>query len=264
MDYHPWKNRKRDHIKIWGSCNGIILLTTFRAEYIYLWNPYTGECKKIRQVDKNSLPVTHNSMYSIGYNAIAADYQIIHISTSDYSHAKVEVYSLKNPSWRRIQDIPYSISSTMEKFVNGALHWLATRLQTRQIVIIAYVLETEKFIEVPLPDSIDVNPVDLFVFENGTLDAYLCTIIHYKNAAKQQQTKVWIMKDGVTESWMELFHLDGNLLPICCIREGAEIVLHNYQQYFIYDTNDKSLRGGKEISSHMKTTYIESIVTLPI
>ncbi|PIA54741.1 hypothetical protein AQUCO_00900963v1 [Aquilegia coerulea] len=273
-------------IQFWGSCNGLLLVTTRHHKDdadlldMYLWNPCTREVVKIPFTETSPKhKADHKIAFGLGYNEVAKDYEILRVLSysGEVYYSEVEVFSLRTKSWRRIKDIPYILRfiSYMVKqgeLVNGALHWPAyhcSKPWNNPVLVIAYDFKDEKFREVPLPEY---DNTDLIGIHVAALDEYLCVSFQYKNCAE-----AWIMTEYVwKDSWKKLYniteastvcHIDSeHLKPICFMKERSEILLCDHMSLYVYDTKDQSVRG-LVVESHPErvyqaTTYTESIVPL--
>uniref|UniRef100_A0A5B7CBH7 F-box associated beta-propeller type 1 domain-containing protein n=1 Tax=Davidia involucrata TaxID=16924 RepID=A0A5B7CBH7_DAVIN len=86
------------------------------------------------------------------------DYKVVSgpLSVGASDGIRFDLFSLKHNSWRSTQHLGHSISfpAVVGAFLNGALHWLATRgLGSDKVnVIISFDLAEEVFREMPQPD----------------------------------------------------------------------------------------------------------------
>ncbi|KAF5189638.1 F-box protein cpr1 [Thalictrum thalictroides] len=235
----------------------------------YLWNPYTSVYKFLYGLgDLQSDDYVYG--FGFGYKTISQDYEIVRISCWKYDHhTQVEIYSVKRCSWRRIQDIPYRIFPLYNKakLVNGVLHWVAKQYLTQNRVVLGYDINSEKLKEVPLPDCVDAN---FFVM---TMDEYLGVTC----LADTKFIVAWIMVDyGVRESWMKLYVINTEdipcsvnafgLLPLCFMKNGAEILLSDLSCLYSYDTVSQDFKEFKIDNlpdcAFDATIYTESTVKL--
>ncbi|KAF9593293.1 hypothetical protein IFM89_021049 [Coptis chinensis] len=213
---------------------------------MYLWNTYTREYKRIP--NSNSSTKNVRAAFGFGYNDTTKDYQVVRIVSfcDENCHSEVEVYSLGENLWRRIEDIPYKISEekVTGKLVSGAVHWIATRsnksLRSPRIGI-AYDIKGEKFREVPLPSPLPgYESACLLNINITTLEGCLCVLLHYSGFVHG-----WIMEDyGNWGSWSLLFHIgarapyrfniDTDVLAPLSFRVGA-ILLSDQNHLYLYD-----------------------------
>ncbi|KAK4365019.1 hypothetical protein RND71_016377 [Anisodus tanguticus] len=66
-------------------------------------------------------------VYGFGYDELHDDYKILRMYTATSHDLKVELYSLKNDSWRRVDDFPAGRRQCgLAKLLNGKLHWVSS------------------------------------------------------------------------------------------------------------------------------------------
>ncbi|XP_059650158.1 F-box/kelch-repeat protein At3g23880-like [Cornus florida] len=173
-------------IRFFGSCDGLILFSTFPSNTLYLLNPSTRELNKIPSSPfRNRETVS----YGFGYDASARDYKIVELSwSSERNKSNVSVYALKINYWRIVHDFPYTIKfRNRGKLFNGALHWL-TYDDDNMSKIVAFHLANDKFQDFFLPDY-ETPPHSIEVVKGC-----LCIITVTR--------ELWVMKVyGKRESW---------------------------------------------------------------
>ncbi|KAL5702071.1 hypothetical protein ACHQM5_027334 [Ranunculus cassubicifolius] len=257
---------------VWGSCDGLLCVTLKVTGCVVLWNPSTREYKK--------LPVAlHNyeegkRRYGIGYNPSSMDYEVVRIAQYCYSDSSsVQIYSLRNNSWRRSRGISYILyHSKSGVIIDGKLHLLATHGLKRYSCIIAYDYRDEKFQEVPLPEfegAPDMRSIT-------TLDGKLFLFLDYFSEYKGWVTKEgWVMKDyGSRRSWSKLFRIEAGgfgqipVDPLFNTRQG-DIVMRFGNSIVLYDPRDNNLSNVKMVvdvkgGGFGANMYTESLVSLGI
>jgi len=118
------KNSSRNSL-VRGSVNELICLLNDSKE-LFLWNPTVRKFRKLPDFKTKVGDVVH-FLYGFRYDEIHDDYKVVSICTNighQHDFQEVNIYSLKNDSWRRIyypQNETRLISSG--KFVNVKLHW---------------------------------------------------------------------------------------------------------------------------------------------
>lgn len=114
----------------------------------------------------------------------------------------VNVYMLKRNTWRRVKNSPYDHSVKCPAsgiFLNGSLHWLASKVSDHSFTIAAFDLTTEEFLEVALPSGVD--NYNLLLHELAVVGECLCLIY----CTIYGHNDVWVMKKyGVEESWTKI------------------------------------------------------------
>ncbi|MCD7472146.1 hypothetical protein HAX54_013142 [Datura stramonium] len=106
----------KNHFMIVGSVNGLICLA-FGAHRFLIWNPSIRKFKKVA-----SLEIASGShIAGFGYDELYDDYKLVSI----FCGVKVEIYSLKRNSWRKIDDFQVGeVKSRLPTLVNSKLHWV--------------------------------------------------------------------------------------------------------------------------------------------
>ncbi|XP_050238923.1 F-box protein CPR1-like [Mercurialis annua] len=241
---------------VFGSCNGVVAI--YNKQGITLWNPSTNKFKSF------PLWVVDILFDGFGYDPVSDDYKVIMV-TKLYSEdfLRVMIYSVKNNSLRRIQDLhspePNSCRDNYEYsgvLVGSFLHWIAHPRDEGSSFynfILAFDLSGETFHEVPLPLPLpkDTRDGDRKVL-NMVSELGGCLSMSY---CFQGYVDIWIMKEyGVEDSWTKLLtvqcgHQDkyinfsSGLKPLCYSKEGDK-VLFDYakgKHVILYDLKSRTL-----------------------
>ncbi|XP_059309752.1 F-box/kelch-repeat protein At3g06240-like [Lycium ferocissimum] len=169
----------KDHYVIVGSVNELICLTIGGEEFL-LWNP---SIRKFKKVTAKDAPKFGPKVYGFGYDELHDDYKLLRIYTI-INDVKVEIHSLKNDSWRRIDNFQGGhIQFGLAKLINGKLHWVTTGGH-------------------PWCNDGDIISIDLADEKWGKLGNDLSMIRNYKRT----HVDVWVMKEyGVKESWAKIY-----------------------------------------------------------
>ncbi|XP_075638609.1 F-box protein At3g07870-like [Castanea sativa] len=204
-----------------GTCNGLLFLSNvFRGHYSFcLWNPCAGKLLKLPS--PNITYATHgpfDATIGFGFDPKTKEYKVVRVVTLlesidlEKSRPQVEVYTLSTGQWRILRTGLAPIAffrRDPQTFINGALHWVASRFSDNKFhnFVLVFDLGDEVFHEILLPEfpghtglmfgSISVyrNSIALFQKDNGFLH-------------------IWAMKEyGVLSSWtkvlsLPLFYLD--------------------------------------------------------
>ncbi|KAF3639825.1 F-box protein CPR1-like [Capsicum chacoense] len=148
----------------YGFCDGLNcakIYGGFTDARVSLLNPSTGESKTFpsspfelpKSVQNSPVYVT----FGIGYNSTCDDYTIVRMAHEFGGHYRYEMklYSLKNNSWRKIQDLPHPIfhAGSVCCFLNGAFHWFSyhTSYQDGLCVVVLLDISEEKYGEIQIP-----------------------------------------------------------------------------------------------------------------
>ncbi|KAL3814630.1 hypothetical protein ACJIZ3_015898 [Penstemon smallii] len=212
------------------SCNGLILLKVqkdygeIEIEYL-LWNPTIKKSKTIESFyprDNFHDSSSSESGYivrGLGFHESSNDYKVVKIEydcdlyysmpRDEKISTKVEIYSLKTESWRKVDSNPNGlIAFRGGVFLNGCVHWLATRKYCSDEYegctpegsiesILFFDFEKECFGEIKLPQDFDYGDARLVAFKE--FQGSLAAVFFYCNDSK---CFVWVMGEyGVTNSW---------------------------------------------------------------
>ncbi|XP_021738889.1 F-box/kelch-repeat protein At3g06240-like [Chenopodium quinoa] len=213
------------------SCDGLVFVCDEESNML-LVNPTTRAVKKLPSSPYALDPHASFTMYGLGYDSVSDDYKVVTLSyyDTDNEHEPdctemfVNVYSVRNGTWKRAESSPYDhavghLASGV--FVGGSIHWLASKTKDYSSVIVAFDLEEERFREVAPPSSVDRKK---FVFDHlVVLGGCLC-MFHLGGSC---ETDVWVMKEyGVEESLTKLTIIDhekSEFRPMCLL--GKEQVV---------------------------------------
>ena len=204
--------------KILDSCDGLFC---FVGGYhkIVLWNPSTRQHNQLppnpNLSDNDFSPYREwesprgiekiENYYGFGYDSFSDDYKIVGVFVPDHdSNIRIDVFSLKSYSWRRILQKDYDADSYVENengvVFHGAAHWIASSSSPssskydRHPIILAFDFEKEQFKEMKIPVNTIVR-ARLQVIEER-----LCLYDHY-----QDEIEKWVMEEyGVESSWIKL------------------------------------------------------------
>ncbi|KAM3379936.1 hypothetical protein P3S68_005509 [Capsicum galapagoense] len=182
---------------------------------VHLWNPTINESRRLANssvpLDLLSKPY-RESVYGLGHDSASDDYVVVRVVITcllDHS-MRVEVYSLKNDSWRLLtQPFPYPyISQHMYfscHFVNSRFHWMAyTPNKQDHLLILSLNLSNYQYKEIPQPNYQKVSPAHDYFTKIAVLDGQLFFCIHYFG----RSLDLWTMKDyGVQQSWMMMLSI---------------------------------------------------------
>lgn len=262
--------------QVYCSCDGLVLVGDNEGQKFVL-NPVTREIRGVPPSPFALDPSACFTMYGLGYDSASDDYKIVTLSyydtdnehgydptTDDYSTEMfVNVYSFKTDSWKRVESSPYDHAVghvTSGVFVNGCIHWLASRTTDYKSAIVAFDLLEEKFREVPPPSSVDS---DKFVFNYlALLGGCLCMF-------NENQTYVWMMKEyGVQESWTK-FTIDDlhatEIKLLCLLGQEKLVLLKDDEQLVMYNFKegtwkDVAVHGASE-DLHVEASFVESLIS---
>ncbi|XP_071705109.1 F-box protein CPR1-like [Rutidosis leptorrhynchoides] len=200
--------------KIYGSCNGLVLLSAFRRcswyETLMVSNPTTREFLELPVCD---LKIEGHDfvvcmMRELGYDSVTDDFKVVTINLfmnlNGHDIMCVHVYSFRRNTWTRVIDYSdnydrYHITS--KALVNGSFHWVAKKVPDEIKVIVAFSLADENFSEVPSPTMLgNGNDVDILY------KACRVSAVDEKLAIfSMSEGEVWLMNEyGVKGSWTNI------------------------------------------------------------
>ncbi|KDP32919.1 hypothetical protein JCGZ_13700 [Jatropha curcas] len=254
-----------------GSCNGLVALRNSERDVAF-YNLSTRKCKRL---PVSEIKPPHRALktgyvfYGFGYDSSNEDYKLIRMATFsgdddgcevfDYDY-EVKIYSLKNDSWKRINDLPYYLRFLHKPFYQvlhrrgygayacNALHWVMPQWPELGVknAIISFDFVTETFREVPQPDYGNnrlKSQVDV-----GVLEGKLCAMCNYQH----EYVDLWVMeKYGMKESWNKLFSFMTTksisafmfLRPLAYSKDGDKVLLEvNDHKLLWYDLNKRTVR----------------------
>ncbi|XP_006358329.1 F-box/kelch-repeat protein At3g06240-like [Solanum tuberosum] len=208
---HPHKFDCPSNIKSWHHTlyccyHGLALIGFYNYKLDFLpllWNPSTRE--SIVLPPPKILPNDYCT-WGLGYDSASDDYMILKIDEKSRS----ESLALKSGSWRLMDkhpicDVHPMLTSTDSLvFVHGAFHWLINSL--RKYYVVSFGISDEVYREIPLPEQIYLKKFR----EPGVsvLGGMLCAYSHYVSRI-EDVFMFWVMKDYVSESWTELYTIQG-------------------------------------------------------
>ncbi|GKU85629.1 hypothetical protein SLEP1_g268 [Rubroshorea leprosula] len=204
--------REDGHLRIAGSCNGLVCLVLDGKRDFFLWNPSTGDCNKLPEA---CTPAGQWYVHGFGYDSSSEDYKVVLVTnyvrittigtgTRSRTEAEVAIFSVKRNSWRILKDVNKAIHRLSgwnydtfpeSTFLNGVIHWMNDNFGT----IIAFDLASETTCEFQAVS----HRSGFFDMDLGVLGGCLCLIYDC-----YIEFELWVMKEyGVETSWTKLCNL---------------------------------------------------------
>lgn len=257
-----------------GHCDGLIccVVNDGCQGFLLLYNA------SLREYRKMPIPPNFRStreVFGLGFDASTQDYKIVRIP-SMYCRLKVpgfvpkvEVFSLKSNSWRKLPDEdtpPYFVEHVFQATAaNGGLYWLAEDGDSLRCVILRFDLASDKFRVVPSPpDELNRN-----ISWIGSLKDQLCAL----HSQRLEHVDVWGTKDDKT--WTKLITVPrsqgsspsgygSRYTPLCFTKSGALLISVGGEGFVTYDPVEKTfrqveIRGAEHYLQ--ETAYVESLVS---
>ncbi|XP_039038590.1 F-box/kelch-repeat protein At3g06240-like [Hibiscus syriacus] len=257
-----------------GPCNGILCLAF--GHNVALWNPSTREFKILPQSTVHRPPgleYTSFDRLGFGYDSQTDDFKVvIFVSNcfsweneegmSIYSHSidQVELYSLKNDSWKEISfpGVDAFASDLFNNYVNGSIYWQVFGIDH---LFLSFDMVNEKFSTSPLPEfgwSLEQYYLELLDF-NGLLG-----VIFYLREGTDKSFDLWVMNG----SWTKQFSVESVLgveRPLGFWKNGELFLESSDQELVLFDPSIQELIN-LGIHAYQETmriaAYVESLVLL--
>ncbi|KAL6492645.1 hypothetical protein OROGR_033214 [Orobanche gracilis] len=114
-----------------GSCNGLVaMIIAGNLTDILLWNPSTGESKHLIHTHPT---LSICDLFGFVYDSITDNYKIICMGVIMFRESHVDIYSLRNNSWKRVKGPPRNwdlapayCTQLAGVEVNGYFYWMVT------------------------------------------------------------------------------------------------------------------------------------------
>ncbi|KAK9741601.1 hypothetical protein RND81_03G116500 [Saponaria officinalis] len=246
--------------EVMPSCNGLILIQDDTDKRL-LVNPTTKEVRELPVSPYALDPRASFTMYGLGYDHANDDYKVVTLSyydsdneyEPDCSEMFVNVYSVRSGTWKKGESSPYDHAVghvTTGVFVDGCIHWLASRTSGYSSVIVSFDLTEEKFYEVPAPSSFGG---DHFVLKRLVVLGGCLSIFPYR---PEKETDIWMMKEyGVKESWTKFSIVDDKVSefrPLVFMAGQREVVMVKDEETVVEKLVMFNLDGAafKDITIH--------------
>ncbi|PWA79881.1 F-box associated interaction domain-containing protein [Artemisia annua] len=183
----------------------------------------------------------------------------------------VHVYSLRSITWKQVTDSPYDhydwesyLRWSSGVFVNGFIHWIASKGSDSIQVIAAFSLAEEKFIsEVPSPDL--YNDVDIL----SDKDCELVALGEKLAIFHSVKGSIWLMNEyGVQKSWTKIVVSEYSRFlgvePMIFYDKG-KIMIEALRRMWMYDLEEQTFckRDDFKILNLRRviSTCVESLVS---
>ena len=256
-----------------GSVNGLFCL--IQDEQFILWNPCI---RKFITLPRDYDHVLYRSVF--GFDARTNDYKVVRIA---YSYTPkpllLEVYSLKEGSWRRkasaaaslLPRITHDIRCRRVAFINGAVHsGVRDCVNTPRLKVcpsvLSFDLSDEVFHMIALPKFGAKTDYDIFRFR-GSL-----SVVYIEFVDNKRCCFIWVMKEcGVVKSWTKLFtiNLSGEFRRVLGFQKNDHIFMQaglgKNERLCSYDPQSQQLKNlgfyGWQ-SNACADYYVENLVLL--
>lgn len=250
--------------RVWGSCDGLILVQDNRAgTNLFVLNPTTLESKKLPAMPKcfNSFAC---NVFGFGYDFFCDDYAVVVISdrVKYRKDACVYIYMLKSKQWKKVGFCPYDYKHQRcvgGVFFKGCLHWLTEK----STIIAAYDIAKRKFSEVPLPVGIFDSSLEFP--RVGVLKGCLCLFNDVINSISE----LYVMKEyGMVESWIKLSVVLADVSHVASLdlQEDRLDLLNSGQSVLLVSSAKKATVNNSKVLGlpndfRVGMSFVESLVS---
>ncbi|PRQ48183.1 putative F-box domain, galactose oxidase/kelch, beta-propeller, F-box associated interaction [Rosa chinensis] len=195
------------HIKLLGSCNGLVFLVifSFGEKLFYIWNPAIGLFKQLPDPGfpcTGSLPPVTASFYGVGYLSATDDYKVLAACRDGFheTEKEVRIFSVRTHLWESIESLSDVRLGSRGTLSNNALHWLNHQNEHEMV---SFDLAVQEFRRMALP-TFDHDGESLSRL--GVYGGCLCVSRIPEGAC--DSIDLWVMKEyDVCDSWSMLFSL---------------------------------------------------------
>nr|WRO64604.1 MYB transcription factor protein [Rosa persica] len=255
-----------------GSYNGVLCIHDSHHG-IYLWNPSIRKFKRLPEalIDKRGI-IAHG----FGFHPQGNDYRVVRIWSSVHrTRTKVEVYSHRLESWRRINGFPATSHVSIVRecaCVNGVVYWLMNESSPFCMSILSFDLGSEIFQKMRLPVFVPESlagglseplcyPVGIRVFEKSL------SLLHERQEENDQYCDVWVLNMG---SWKlsRTILLPGRgsiAWPLGFASNGRYHIVMSGEKacsrkLVLYDTKSQQVKDVRiKLNSYLGSRYIDYV-----
>ncbi|KAK4270012.1 hypothetical protein QN277_023101 [Acacia crassicarpa] len=253
--------------------------------------PITIRKKRSRHYLCRYIDPKYDVVFGFGFDSRNNDFKVVRLMNDRCTNDTplVEVYSLASRIWRSISvTVPqFSLSDRQllsSVFLNGALHWLVCRHEDYNEVaydeeggriyyrfILSFDLIQETFRELTLPQQQLKGKAVISRLLPVEGSHSLAVVNHvYVKRRRKHVFCIWVMKDyGNTNSWTEIFRLDGGLyggkFTVLALTSSEKVVLMlNGGAIVLVDPIKRSVEpvGLEKMSEVFVSSFVESLFFL--
>jgi len=247
---------------------------------MYLWDASIGKTVKVPASDVTGLFVGHPMVKfyaGFGYDENRDDYKVLRVAYLDSVHATVEVFSVREFSWRKLVMAPHSDilsnilwAGSMCTFVNGVGYWGAFGFEMKdRFFILGFVFGREGFKKIRLPeeciDGREMRYQSLWVFK-GLLALSVLHFAEFDSNCTRQYIWVRMVLEGVKKpQWVRLFNIDlegAPRRPVASLMNGNVLLLGEGDgDHVLYDPELEQVKSLDIFDVDSVVPYVESLVS---
>ncbi|KAL6283261.1 hypothetical protein ACE6H2_014190 [Prunus campanulata] len=221
------KNYGNSHIRVLGTCDGLIFFAYYIPCYAYNFIICNPAIKKSVTLPNPGITfptqgVKDGASIGFGFDATTNDYKVMRVVTllyEDGTPTLAEVYSLATGTWRSLGCVSPAClidKAASTAFVNGVLHWPVV-CQTdvdSYYFILTFDLGKEVFSQIPMPKITQWNfklGLQLSVSDNRkSIALFMMPNNLFMDYGREDSVlDIWVMKEyGREESWTKLITLN--------------------------------------------------------
>ncbi|PHT55762.1 hypothetical protein CQW23_04248 [Capsicum baccatum] len=263
-------NQPRDfYYNAVGSVNGLVCLTSndFYTP-ICLWNPLINQCMFL------PLPnVKRPTLVSVGfgYEQNSDDYKVMRVINyyNGRQETKLEVYSTKSGSWRKVKNDVYVkvknavFSTNCDAIVEGFTYWFITNENGLKTALASFDLRSEVFSIIPVPEVLATESYSLRAMNSH---GSLALLAHSSEDEFKKCLEVWVIEGGggAEGVWQKksTVNLGFDFSRHWGLTSGFTVVEKAPNMLFLVDLRTEQSRKIGEIDIRRVFYYTESLVSI--
>ncbi|CAI0466506.1 unnamed protein product [Linum tenue] len=271
MPFDPAKPRRPD-VRFAGCCNGLLCLIQWdgKQDDPILWNPATSETKIVPPSPFERRSDCSSSAIGFGFDPESNDYKIVrplYIESCCFrSLYFLEIYSLRNDSWTKLDDFPSLSSGNIPQCRMGKLYWWRLSGE-RTLVFDSFDVGREAFgkVEVPCPNSEKEYNTPVCLLNEESMVAVFPDYNGYEDTdedddefegrreRRSSSWEIWVMlKYWVPESWTKLYVVTS---PVDMTIEYCAGISRNLRFFFAAFSSDLMNEKGYYDGDHGLVTF---------
>ncbi|KAK1398877.1 hypothetical protein POM88_008740 [Heracleum sosnowskyi] len=198
-----------DTHQVFNTCyNGILCVTNWSFDDIYLWNPSIRQCKKVPPPKPSADSVVRVES-GFGYDCISDDYVVIRVvydSIRDVIVPMLQLYSSNSDSWTEFH--PFTAEDEIQSLgittlINGILYCTSVNK------LVSFDFRKQVFVLVPFPKSIHRRISNVLDFKGSVGLVF----------ESDSQVDLWTLDDISGEgSWTKRFSIEADLKLFMYVR----------------------------------------------